>query len=209
MEIISHRGFWLDSVEKNSLIAFERSFTEGFGFETDIRDYNGKLVISHDIPIGNEMLFDDFVKIFPKSYSSTLALNIKSDGLAESINNVLKNSFISNWFVFDMSVPDMVNHIKFGNPFFTRVSEFEKEPLFYENALGIWLDAFVSNWYTEINILKWLNDKKKICIVSPELHSRDHFTLWSMLKNSNLHFERDIILCTDFPTQAKKYFFQI
>ena len=50
MQIISHRGFWKSKNEQNTIISFQRSFENGFGIETDIRDLNGKLVISHDIP---------------------------------------------------------------------------------------------------------------------------------------------------------------
>ena len=64
MEIISHRGFWLSSDEKNSNLAFQRSFQQHFGTETDIRDFNGELVISHDIPISKETSIDDFFSLY-------------------------------------------------------------------------------------------------------------------------------------------------
>jgi hypothetical protein len=38
MEILSHRGYWKIESKKNKLYAFERSFSYGFGVETDIRD---------------------------------------------------------------------------------------------------------------------------------------------------------------------------
>ena len=47
MVILSHRGYWKDA-RKNSVDAFKASFVREFGTETDIRDYNGELVISHD-----------------------------------------------------------------------------------------------------------------------------------------------------------------
>ena len=48
MIIISHRGIGFRK-EQNTLGAFAECFKSGFGIETDIRDYNGKLVVSHDI----------------------------------------------------------------------------------------------------------------------------------------------------------------
>jgi hypothetical protein len=33
---------------KKTLAAFERALQNGFGIETDFRDHNGKVVISHD-----------------------------------------------------------------------------------------------------------------------------------------------------------------
>ena len=88
MNIISHRGYWKSPVEKNQKIAFERSFDLGFGTETDIRDYNGDLVISHDIPNKKSMKLEDFLVIVEK-YSNeqiSLALNIK-------LNNFYFGSF--------------------------------------------------------------------------------------------------------------------
>ena len=43
MKIIAHRGYWLEQSEKNTLVAFERAMKCGYGFETDYRDYCGKI----------------------------------------------------------------------------------------------------------------------------------------------------------------------
>ena len=50
-------------MKKNTLSAFTRAFDNGFGVETDLRDYNGTLVISHDVPQEESLLFEDFLKI--------------------------------------------------------------------------------------------------------------------------------------------------
>ncbi len=50
MQVISHRGYWKSAAEKNTTTAFARSFALGYGTETDVRDLNGELVISHDMP---------------------------------------------------------------------------------------------------------------------------------------------------------------
>ena len=50
IKIIAHRGFWKIESEKNTMLALERAIENGFGFETDLRDYAGKLVISHNPP---------------------------------------------------------------------------------------------------------------------------------------------------------------
>ena len=57
MKILSHRGYWKTAEEKNTATAMHRSFSLGFGTETDVRDYNGKLVISHDIPDSSAISF--------------------------------------------------------------------------------------------------------------------------------------------------------
>ena len=41
MKILSHRGWWQNENEKNTILAFQRSFQNSFGTEMDIRDYGG------------------------------------------------------------------------------------------------------------------------------------------------------------------------
>ena len=68
MEIISHRGLWNNLNEKNTNIAFHSSFKNKFGTETDIRDYNGNLVISHDIADANSLKFEEFINRYPNLF---------------------------------------------------------------------------------------------------------------------------------------------
>ncbi|HDG1702299.1 TPA: hypothetical protein PFE33_004667, partial [Kluyvera ascorbata] len=51
-------------MEKNTQTAFERSFSLGFGTETDIRDFGGELVISHDIADQNCISFKKFISLY-------------------------------------------------------------------------------------------------------------------------------------------------
>jgi hypothetical protein len=203
MEIISHRGFWNSPNEKNTTTSFVRSFSSGFGTETDIRDLGGELVVSHDMPIGNEMLLTDFCQITDaKNY--TLAINIKSDGIAIPLKKIFSQFGITKWFVFDMSIPDTLNHISAGNPVFTRLSDIEPEPLLLNESVGVWLDSFKEDWYSEEIILNLLNKGKQVCIVSPELHGRDPLNVWKMLSSVSNH--DDLILCTDYPIKASNFF---
>ncbi|EIP3086535.1 hypothetical protein ACTK3A_001677 [Campylobacter jejuni] len=41
MKILSHRGYWKNKQEKNSITAFNRSFLNSYGLETDLRDMGG------------------------------------------------------------------------------------------------------------------------------------------------------------------------
>ena len=56
--IIAHRGYWKNENEKNKKAAFERAFDCGFGVETDLRDIKGEIVISHNMPLGDEISFE-------------------------------------------------------------------------------------------------------------------------------------------------------
>lgn len=208
MEIISHRGYWLDDSEKNHPVAFKRSFGVGLGTETDVREFMGRLVISHDIPTGNEPSLTEFLdyasNIAALDKPITLALNIKTDGIAALLSLTLSNYPFLDYFVFDMSVPDMRHYFNLGIPIFTRMSEVERHPAFLDQAAGVWLDAFEFEWYDNSVIEDLVGLGKRVCIVSAELHGRSYFTQWTNLKM--LSNTEHVILCTDNPLQALDYF---
>ncbi len=62
IEILAHRGIWNKKLKKNSLDALTLALDMGFGIETDIRDRNGVLVISHDMANETDILLDDLFK---------------------------------------------------------------------------------------------------------------------------------------------------
>lgn len=203
MKILSHRGYWKTSQEKNSKLAFLRSFELNFGTETDVRDFGQGLVISHDIPTGNEIQIEDFLSLLPSKHLP-LAINIKSDGVARLLREAMESYGMDNWFTFDMSTPDMREHIRVGNPVFTRMSEIEQTPILLAESKGVWLDAFEHLWYSRDLVLNLLDQKKQVCIVSPELHGRDYRAAWELVAPmANI---TGLLLCTDFPEEAKKYF---
>lgn len=207
--ILSHRGYWLKEEEKNTAEAFERSFSLGFGTETDIRDFQGSLVISHDIPKTGHMIdLETFFQIFV-SYDKSLplALNIKADGLQSQLLNLIEKYQIENYFVFDMSVPDALGYLKNNFRAYTRQSEYEITPSFYEKAEGIWMDEFLGHWITQDKIKSHLDNGKSVCIVSPELHKRNYLKEWQLYKESfNMVDDKQVSICTDNPVEAKDFF---
>lgn len=73
MKILCHRGYWRDKFHKNSAEAFKRSFDSGYGTETDFRDLDGTLVISHDPARCGALTVEDFfaiLKMYQDSYMS-------------------------------------------------------------------------------------------------------------------------------------------
>ncbi len=205
MPIISHRGYWKKAEEKNTAIAMERSFSMGFGTETDIRDYKGELVISHDIADESAMPLRQFLDIYSKHDKNLyLALNVKADGLQGKLKILLEEHDIKNYFVFDMSVPDGLGYLKQNLNTFTRQSEYEKEPSFYDQAYGVWLDCFNGDWIDHQIIAKHLSNQKMVCVVSPDLHKREYLAAWE--KYRPICRENNFILCTDYPEEAKNFF---
>jgi hypothetical protein len=135
-----------------------------------------------------------------------LALNIKADGLRLKLKELLRKYSITNYFVFDMSIPEMLLYSREKFIFFTRQSEYESIPALYEEAGGVWMDCFNSCWIKTEDIFNNLNTNKKVCLVSPELHRRDYEEFWSMIKNSGLYKNENLMLCTDYPDRARNYF---
>ncbi|EOG9062970.1 hypothetical protein ACLK5F_003761 [Vibrio fluvialis] len=209
MEIISHRGYWKLNDEKNKVLAFQRSFELGFGTETDIRDYCGELVISHDMPVGNVLTLDKFFEIYNSYHCKcTLALNIKSDGLYDELLYSLKNNNISNYVVFDMSIPDSLGYLNRGMKILSRFSEYETENSLWSKSEGVWFDSFENKKLDFEVISRVLGCGQKAFIVSPELHTREHLSLWADLKAYLCTCENSeqIVLCTDIPEEARVYF---
>lgn len=207
IEILSHRGYWQVAEEKNSQEAFARSFSLSFGTETDVRDMCGELVISHDPPLGRPITLEGMLKIYrAQNETLPLALNVKADGLQAQLKETLQRNSVSNYFVFDMSIPDTIGYLSAGMNVFTRQSEFEPAPAFYERARGIWLDAFNSEWFDENDIACHVRSGKKVCVVSPELHRREHLNFWGKLRRMNVLNSGQVMLCTDYPEEARAFF---
>lgn len=208
MELLSHRGFWKTAAQKNTKEANELSFRNSWGIETDIRDYNQELIISHDVALSNEYtaayLFEQYKA---SGIKGTLALNIKADGLSKILLSLLEKYDILNYFVFDMSIPETLRYLDAGMNVFIRCSEFEKpDEELYNRSKGIWLDIFKNIWYDKNFVNLHIAAGKQIAFVSPELHGRNEPQLWEMIKENNWYQSSDMMLCTDRPDAAEKYF---
>lgn len=205
MIILSHRGFWKTNDEKNTITSFKRSFDCGFGTETDLRDHDGEIVISHDMPKGDEMTFEQLLKEM-NGRNLPLALNIKADGLYLNIKKLLEKYNHTNYFTFDMSIPDMVYQIKNKMKVFTGLSEILKHPVLFSESCGVWLDCFYSDWYDYTEIDRLINQGKKVCLVSSDLHKRNPLNQWDIVRQSKYLDSSNLMICTDLPEKAKEYF---
>lgn len=210
MNLLSHRGYWRQRVEQNTDAAFRESIARGYGFETDLRDSGGGIVIAHDPATGGEQQLAAMLQTASAEMARhmhphlPLALNIKADGLAALMRPLLDAHGDLDCFAFDMSVPDMPSYFDIGIPVFTRMSEVEPQPAWLQRSAGVWLDGFQSEWYGRAVIEDLLNAGKRVCVVSSELHHRPHDALWELLKP--LANETGLMLCTDHPEDAASYF---
>jgi glycerophosphoryl diester phosphodiesterase len=205
MIIISHRGMWKARAERNTPEAFKRSFDAGFGTETDLRDCAGQIVISHDMPRGGEPSFEGLLKLM-NGRNLPLALNIKADGLADAVRDLLDKYQHTNYFTFDMSIPDQVVQLDKGMRVFTGISDIMREPVMGDESAGVWLDSYNYDWFEPDLIDSLIEMGKQVCVVSPELHGRDRSVQWERLLRCKYIHEESLMLCTDTPEDAKGYF---
>lgn len=206
MIILAHRGWWLAPDEKNTVAAFARAFSAGYGVETDVRDLGGDLVLAHDPPTDpTTRRFGDFLDQYKAAgCPGALAINVKADGLQAPLAELLDARSIANAFVFDMAVPDSLGYLARGFQTFTRHSEIEPEPPFYRRAHGVWVDCFESDWIAPEVVRRHRAAGKRVALVSPELHRRPHAGTWS--RWVELAGDADLMICTDFPDQADRLF---
>jgi hypothetical protein len=214
MQILAHRGFWKAPEEKNGWAALERAFAEGFGIETDIRDQNGALVVSHDPPAGRSIGFRDLLALYRRHHTpGPMALNVKADGLQKLFAAELAQGAvdIGGSFFFDMSIPDALGYARQNLPIYTRESEIEPTPHLLDRAQGIVLDCFHSDWITPAKILQHLQAGRSVMLISPELHGRDPARAWAGWRDlAEARMERPagtrLMLCTDRPQEAREVF---
>nr|QOS23452.1 hypothetical protein VP371_00019 [Vibrio parahaemolyticus] len=204
--IIAHRGFWLEATEQNTEVAFKRALSNGFGIETDLRDRNQSVVISHDMASAESMTIEHFLSLCTIAPDVTLALNVKADCLQASMAPLR----IDNpHFYFDMSVPDMLGYLKNDMSLYTRYSNIEPGPALLDKCEGVWLDNFDNGELDLVALQSYLELGKHVVLVSPELHKRDEKSYWKQLKTflgENESYENKLGLCTDFPLEARSYF---
>lgn len=206
-QILAHRGAWTNVQgnqihEKNSLEALKRAAILGYGLETDIRDRDGQLVISHDPPSSDS---PSIVALDFQEFKAPLALNVKADGLVPLLLEQMSSGRISgDFFFFDMSIPEEMRYAREGLPFASRLSE--SETRIAEKSNWLWLDGFLGNGYLDgLEQIIELAGDRRIAVVSPELHGRDHDQSWPNVA-ALMSIHPTLHLCTDYPEMFSQMF---
>ena len=185
MEIIKHRINCICDIDSE------------FGAEIDVRDNDGKIVLSHDYPDNDSETLSNFLKHFPKN--RLLAINVKSCGIEIDVNNIVKQTH-SNYFLFDFSLPYLLKSINMQIPCALRLSEYEKEQL--RGPKWVWVDSFHSIWYDDKYLELIKNNGYKIVLVSPELHERNNKLDYQKIE-SLINKKLVDAICTDVPDRWK------
>jgi hypothetical protein len=204
--IVAHRGAWLkELLVPNSQEALLGALDAGFSIETDLRDHNGTVVVSHD-PTTDEsvMTLSQFLaqaSTVTLSRDLIFALNIKSDGLNSIMKDELKILKGIPHFFFDMSTPELVKYAKAGLSVGLRRSEFETlapQLTICSEPSAVWLDGFDSDWWKNSELLELGSGKRVVVLVSPELHGRDPAQVWKTFADE-FHNNPKLYICTDYP----------
>ena len=199
--IYAHRGVWKDSRDQNSSEAIRRAVLDGYSVETDIRDFLGEIVISHD-PIleAPEIKLHDLIDL-----EASFALNIKSDGLFSILSHDLLYWINrTDSFFFDGSFPDLYGYQKALLPTAFRISDFESIPSI--NPIStVWIDGLQSDWWIGNRELIAQKKTSKLIFVSPELHGRDPKLAWAFLREERNQGNLHINICTDLPRTVAKW----
>lgn len=171
-----------------------------FGVEVDIRSNNNKLIMHHD-PFQEGELFEEWLSFYKHG---TLILNVKEEGLEDSLLKLMKRNNINNFFFLDQSFPFLRKTALSGEKrCAVRISEYEH----IKTALSLsgliewaWIDCF-TDFPLNSKDQKLLKDAGfKLCIVSPELQGRKdrNHVLEFQSKLESLDIFGDAV-CTKYP----------
>ncbi|MFN3076134.1 MAG: phosphodiesterase [Alphaproteobacteria bacterium] len=204
LRILAHRGLWREKAEQNRPAALLGALEMGFGLETDLRDLQGRVAISHDMADATSATLAELAQQLAamSGPDRPLALNIKADGLALALADWAR-PLADRLFFFDMSVPDLRQYLRLGLPCFTRHSDVETVPSYYDPAVGVWLDEMEREWLTAEVVAEHLAAGKRVAIVSGELHRRDHHRSFELARR--FRDEPGVMVCTDHPQALREF----
>lgn len=191
MFYIAHRVNTLDAI---------KVLSPKIAIEFDVRDSNGRLIVTHD-PFKSGPFLEDFLLFCRDRF---LIVNIKSSGIEPEVLRYLGEQQITEFFLLDCSPPMMKHLSDLGETrLAVRYSELEGIDTVLKwagRAQWVWVDCFFSYILTQ-EIETLLHAKGfKICMVSPELQGRpnDIPILKKQIIENAIHVEA---ICT------KSYFF--
>ena len=146
-----------------------------FGLEIDIRDdpNTNELHLSHD-PFNLGVSLDEYLQYNNSNNHNTIILNIKSERTELKCIELMQKYNIENYFFLDTNMPMtyLLNNKYNNTKIACRFSEFEpiENYIKIKNMITwIWVDCFTIQPLTNdiYHIMKC--DRKRVCIVSPEL----------------------------------------
>ncbi len=172
-----------------------------YGVEIDVRSDQNKLLLNHD-PFKKGIDFDSFLKNFKHNF---LIVNVKEEGIENKILNKLNKNKIRNFFLLDVTIPQLTKILKSKKEkkIALRISKYEA----MEGILKlsgyvnwVWLDTFDGKLPISFNQIKKLRKKKfKIFLVSPELPMKKNLYLHKLKRKIYKKIKLFDAICTKKP----------
>ena len=189
---IAHRILDIEALNKIPLY---------WGIEFDVHAFGKSLVIAHE-PFKDGILFSDFIS---QTKGRFLAVNIKEEGIEEKVISELRNRNISNFFLFDVTTPQVFRlGGRYSKVLALRYSQLEKIDLKKSRKFAryLWIDTFNGQFWLNKKLIREIKNLKfNICFVSPELHrppiGNKNTFYQNLLKYENMFDEGDSI-CTKY-----------
>lgn len=190
MILIQHRVNTINHLKK---------INQEYGVEIDVRSKNNKLILHHD-PFKKGPFLDDFLKYYRHKF---LVVNIKEEGIELKVISMLKKKKIKNYFLLDVTVPQLTKIINREKKIAFRVSQYENisGALKFGNILKwVWVDTFNGNLPITIKeIIKIKRKNFNICLVSPELPLKKTIYLKRMKNKIHKNLKYFDAICTKKP----------
>ena len=167
-----------------------------YGVEVDVRDKLDTIILQHDAYKNGEP-WNTYLQHYQHQ---TLIVNVKTEGIEQTIIDTLNAQKLTDYFLLDVSLPMLVKLTTNGfNKVAIRYSEYEPIQLasaFINKATWVWVDCFTQLPFndTDYNLLK---KHFKICLVSPELQGHS-VELITEFKTKLLKYPVDAV-CTKYP----------
>lgn len=176
-----------------------KNIDKKYGVEIDLRSFQKNLILHHD-PFRKGEYFKKWIKHYKHAL---LIVNIKEEGLEESILKILKEYKINNYFFLDQSFPFLIKYSKmlnYNSAF--RLSDLESIHTIKKikkKIKWVWIDFF-KNFNLKQSDIKFLNKNKiKICLVSPELKKLPYKNIKNLKKIINSKKFKIDAVCTKKP----------
>jgi len=196
MILIKHRINSIKKLEKTKL---------KYGVEIDVRSSNNRLFLNHE-PYNTGVSLDSFLKKFNHSF---LVVNIKEEGIEFKVLEKLKKNKIKNFFLLDVTIPQILKIIKRKKEkkIAIRISKYEnlEGAMKLANKIDwVWVDTFEGKLPITFNQMKKLRNKKlKVCLVSPELPMKKNLYLNKLKTSINKKINFFDAICTKNPNKWK------
>ena len=187
-------------IHRINTIELLETTSNDLGVEVDIRSNGENLIIHHD-PFKQGEYFKEWLKAYNHG---TLILNVKEEGLEETLIQIMSQYNIDDYFFLDQSFPFLRKAASMGEKrCAVRVSEYEN----IETALSlsgmvdwVWVDCFNHFPLNNEDANRLKNAGFKLCIVSPELQGRsDHNHIKEFRSKIELLGINGDAVCTKYP----------